>query len=160
MQTLIRHRVLRRLIWICTVCQCASPGFTDSPLYTSLWRHSEKNNAAINNRYLDFVQTRGFISLVNDNIEHCILKQILKYVYFGRIVNSRPMNPEGIVWIHLMTGKCVFCICSNALFRLTRPSRRVRTVAEKHCTSTLFIRKQLPQHCFVRASVFRLHIIL
>ena len=30
-------------------------------------RHSDKNSAAINNRYLDFVQTCGLISLVNDN---------------------------------------------------------------------------------------------
>ena len=32
MQTLIRCRVLRCLIWICTVCQCTNPGFTDNPL--------------------------------------------------------------------------------------------------------------------------------
>ena len=34
-QTLIRCRVLRRLIWICNVCQCPSPDFTDNPLYTA-----------------------------------------------------------------------------------------------------------------------------
>ena len=28
--------VLRRLIWVCTVCQCPSPGFTDKPLYMEL----------------------------------------------------------------------------------------------------------------------------
>ena len=41
-----------RLIWVCNVCQCPSPGFTDNPLYTALWHHSEKNSLAINNRYL------------------------------------------------------------------------------------------------------------
>ena len=30
-------------------------------------RHSDKNSAATNNHFLDFVQTRGLISLVNDN---------------------------------------------------------------------------------------------
>ena len=41
----------------------------DNPLYTALWHHSNKNlrKAAINNRNLDFLQTCGLISLVNDN---------------------------------------------------------------------------------------------
>ena len=56
-QTLIRRRF----------CQCSSSGFRDNPLYKALWRRSDKNSADINNRYLDFVQTRGLISLVNDN---------------------------------------------------------------------------------------------
>ena len=62
MQTLIRS-ILQYLIWvwICTVYQCPStkpsPGFTDNPLYTALWCHSNKNSRAINNRCLDFVQT-------------------------------------------------------------------------------------------------------
>ena len=34
-------------------CQCPSPGFTDNPLSTALWYHSDKNKGAINNRYLD-----------------------------------------------------------------------------------------------------------
>ena len=33
---LIRRCVLRPLIWVCTLCQCPSPGFTDSPLLTAL----------------------------------------------------------------------------------------------------------------------------
>ena len=90
MQTLIRCRVLRRLIWVCTVCQCPSSGFSDNPLYTALWRHSDKNSAAINNCYLDFVQTRGLISLVNDNHVDNNLTEILLYVYFGSTVNNRP----------------------------------------------------------------------
>ena len=45
-------------------CQCPSPDFTDNPLYTALWRQSDKNSVAINNLYLDFVQTRGLISFV------------------------------------------------------------------------------------------------
>ena len=83
---------MRRPIWVCTVCQCPSPGFTDNPLYTSVWRHSDKNSAAINSRYLDFVQTRGLISLVNDNHVANNRKEILVYVYFGSIVNKRPKH--------------------------------------------------------------------
>ena len=33
--------LIRRLIWLCTVCQCPkcpSPGFTDTPLSTAIWR--------------------------------------------------------------------------------------------------------------------------
>ena len=92
-QTLIRRRVLWRLIWVCTVCQCPkcpSSGFTDNPLSTALWRHSDKNNAAINNHYLDFVKTRGLISLVNDNHEDNYLKEILLFVNYDWIVNNRP----------------------------------------------------------------------
>ena len=44
-----------------------SPGCTDNPLYTALWRHSDKNSTAINKRYLDFVQTRGLMPLVRDD---------------------------------------------------------------------------------------------
>ena len=35
-------------------------------LDTSLWRHSDKNSAAINNRYQDYVRMRDWMSLVND----------------------------------------------------------------------------------------------
>ena len=34
MQTLIKRRLIRCLIWVRTVCQCPSPGITDYPLYT------------------------------------------------------------------------------------------------------------------------------
>ena len=82
MQTLIRRRVLWRLIWVCTVCQCSSLGFTDNPLYTAFWRHSDRNSAAINNRYLDFVQMHGLILLVNDN--H--VDNTLKEIFYSRIL--------------------------------------------------------------------------
>ena len=91
-QNLIRHRVPQCLIWVCTVCQCTSPGFTDNPLYTALWRHSDKNSAAINIRYLHFIQTRGLISLVNADHGDNSLKEILVFVYYGSIVNNRPSN--------------------------------------------------------------------
>ena len=52
-------------------------------------RHSDKNSAAINNRDLDFVQTRGLISVVNDSHVDNSLKEILVYVYNGSIVNNR-----------------------------------------------------------------------
>ena len=45
---------------------------------------------AINNRYLDFVQTRGLFLLVNDNHTDKNLKENLMYVYFGSIVKNRP----------------------------------------------------------------------
>ena len=35
-QTLFRPRKTRRLTRVCAVCQCPSPGFTDSPLYMPL----------------------------------------------------------------------------------------------------------------------------
>ena len=54
----------------------------------ALWRHSEKNSAAINNLYPDFVQTRNLISMVNDNHVDTNLKDILVYVYYGSIVNK------------------------------------------------------------------------
>ena len=90
MQTLNKRRVLWRLIWVCTVCHYPSHGFTDNPLYTALRRHSDKNSSAVNNRYLDFVQTRGWISLVNDNHVDNNLKEMLAFVYYGSIVNNRP----------------------------------------------------------------------
>ena len=77
---LIRRRVLWRLILVCTVCQCPSPGFTDNPLCTALWRHSDKNCTAIGNSYLDFLPTRGLISLVNNNHMDNTIKEILVYV--------------------------------------------------------------------------------
>ena len=55
-------------------------GFTDNLLYTALWRHSDKNSAAINN--LNFVQTQGCISLVNDNHVDSKPKEILVYVMY------------------------------------------------------------------------------
>ena len=84
--------ILRRLIWVCTICQCLSSGFTDNPLYAALCRHSDKNSAATNNRYLDFVQTRGLISLDSDNHVDNNLKEIFVSVYYGSIVNNRPKN--------------------------------------------------------------------
>ena len=87
---LIRHRALMHLIWIWTVGQCLSPGFTDNLLYTALGRHSDKNSTAINNHYLDFVQTRGLISLVSGNHGDNNLNGSLIYVYFVSIVNNWP----------------------------------------------------------------------
>ena len=39
--------------------------------------------------YLNFVQTGGFISLFKVNHVDNNLKEIMVYVYFGRIVNNR-----------------------------------------------------------------------
>ena len=43
----------------------------------------------MNYHYLDFVQTLGLISLVNDNHVDNKLKKILVYVYYGSTVNNR-----------------------------------------------------------------------
>ena len=61
----------------------SSPGFTDNTIYTAVWRHSDKNSAAINNRHLDFAQTRDLISLVNDNHVDNNHKENLVYVCYG-----------------------------------------------------------------------------
>ena len=84
---------LWHLIWVCTVCQCPSPGFTDNPLYTALWRHSDKNNAAINNSYLDFVQTPSLISLVNDNHVDNNLKKTLRK-FWCMYTMAQTINPK------------------------------------------------------------------
>ena len=61
---------------------------------TLLTRHSDvtvtRIAVAINNRYLDFVQTHGLFSLVKGNHVDYNLKEILVYVYFGSIVNNPP----------------------------------------------------------------------
>ena len=54
---------------------------SQSRFYTALLRHSDKNCAAMNKRYLDFVQTCGLILLVNYNHGDNTLKEILVYVY-------------------------------------------------------------------------------
>ena len=58
----------------------------------ALWRHSDKNSAAINNRYLDYIQTRGLILLLNDNHVVNNRKKSLVYVYFGKTVNNGPLK--------------------------------------------------------------------
>ena len=72
-------------------CQSSGSSFTDSPLT----RHSE-NSAAINNRYLSFVQMRGLILLVNDNHVDNNLKEILEYLYLGPNENSRSKTTENL----------------------------------------------------------------
>ena len=94
MQTLIRRRVLWRLIWVCTVANVPVQ-VLQITLFT---RHSDVKVTRIAptiNRYLDFVQKRCLISLVNDNhvdniikVGVCILwlncKQSTKTVYYTR----------------------------------------------------------------------------
>ena len=70
--------------------------FTNVLQITALWRHSDKNSAAINNRFLDFIQTRGLIPLVNDNHVDNNLKEILMYVYFCSIVN-KTVDPKMVI---------------------------------------------------------------
>ena len=50
------------------------------------------NSAAINNRYLDFVQMRGLISMINNDHVDNNLKERLVYVYNGAIVKNRPQK--------------------------------------------------------------------
>ena len=83
--TLIRRRFLRRLIWVCTVCECPcikpSPGFTDIPLY------KKKSDATVKRIARLFI-TITWISLVNDNHVDNNRKEILVNVYFGSIVKK------------------------------------------------------------------------
>ena len=43
----------------------------------------------MNNRYLDFVQTRGLITVVSDNNVDNNLKEFLVYLYSSTIVHNR-----------------------------------------------------------------------
>ena len=56
---------------------------------TLFTRHSDKKSAAINNRYLDFVQTRGLIWLVNDNHVDTTLRK-----FWRLYTNNRPENAK------------------------------------------------------------------
>ena len=130
MQTLIRRRIL---IWDCTVCQCPkcpSPGLTSNPLSTALWHHSDTNSAAINNRYLDFVQASGWISLVNDNHVDTYLKEIFAFVYYRSIVNNRSKNGDNI-------GTGPYAICK---LRRSRPTYTIPIVLSK-------IKVKIPKKC-------------
>ena len=100
-------QTVRCLIWFYTICQCPkcpSQDCIDNPLSKARWRHSDTNSAAINNRYLDFVQTRVLISLVkvNDNQVDNNPKEILVYVYLGWIVSNRSKNGG-------KSTKCIMC---------------------------------------------------
>ena len=67
--------------------------FPNVPVYmlqTALSRHSGNNSAAINNRYLDFVQTCDLTSLSNDNHVDNYRREMLMSVYYDSIVNNRP----------------------------------------------------------------------
>ena len=91
--------------------------FFDNPFCTALCHHSDKNSAAINNRYLHFVQKRDLLSLVNDDHVDNNLKEILVYVYFGSIVISRPKNTHTqplVVYICI----CIICACVRLCVRV------------------------------------------
>ena len=84
----------------------------------------------MNDRYLDFVQTRGLILLVNDNHVNNNLKAILVHVYYSSIVNNRPKNNNKTTNKGLKRAK-------NNEHRnhraRTRPSRLKRVfLAQKH----------------------------
>ena len=51
---------------------------------------SNKYSAAINNRHLDFIQTRSLITLANDNHVDNHLQEVLAFVYYDSIVNNLP----------------------------------------------------------------------
>ena len=74
----------------------------------ALWRHSDKNSAALSNHSLDFVQTRDLTSLVNDNHVANNLKEILVYVYFGSIVNNR--NNHFLLLLIFTIQKCCISV--------------------------------------------------
>ena len=67
--------------------------FANVPFQVLHWTDvTENNTAAINNRYLEFVQSRGRISLVNDNQLDNYVKDILAFTYYG--VKNRPKITE------------------------------------------------------------------
>ena len=51
----------------------------------------------MDNRYLDFEETRGLISLINDNHVDNNIKEILVYVNLGSIVNNRPKTSSSLM---------------------------------------------------------------
>ena len=69
---------------------------------------------AINNRYLDFVQMHGLISLVNNNHIDNNLKEILVYVYFGLIVSNQPKNGCLYVAVQMAVSKTFKSISAGA----------------------------------------------
>ena len=108
-QTLIRCLRMRRLIWFCTVRQCLSilaAYFPDNHLHRAFWRHTDWKSATINTRYLDFIQTRGLSSLVNDDHVDNNLKEMSVHVYFCSNVNNRappPPTPPARTHTHIHT---------------------------------------------------------
>ena len=63
-QTLIRRHVLRRLIWVYTVCQCLKSGFTDNTLHCTLTSQRQEQRG-YKYKLPGVCTTRGWISLVN-----------------------------------------------------------------------------------------------
>ena len=62
-----RQTVLTCFLWrlhCLPMSQMSQSRFYRLPSKTALWRHSNKNNAAINNRFLDFVQASGLMWLL------------------------------------------------------------------------------------------------
>ena len=120
-QILNRRRIQCRLIWFCTVCQRPNPGFTINLLYTAFWRQSDKNSAAINSHYLDFVHTRGLISL----IKIITWTKTLRKFWCASIVNSRSKKSivkstgrhwSDAVFYGIRTGPILFaqaCLADN-----------------------------------------------
>ena len=62
--------------------------FTDNSLSTALLDHSDKTNASIYSRYLEFCLMRSLITLDSDNHVDNYFKEILAFVYYGSIVQS------------------------------------------------------------------------
>ena len=97
MKTLI---ILQHLICI---CQCPStkpsPGFTDNPLYTALWRYSDKNSTSINNSYLEFVQMLfAWINFIGQPQSHG-WQQYDSLVALGLLINNQPKNIQFGNWV-------------------------------------------------------------
>ena len=115
-QTLIRRRILRRLIWVCTVCEC--PNAKPSPGFRKEFG-SETTGYGFHIANIWLVRLMvGLISLVNDNHVNNNLKEILVYIYSGSIVNNPPKNrkmsgTQCRSWLSLsaykINGYCSIC---------------------------------------------------
>ena len=113
MQALIRGLVLWCLVFVCTVCHCSKCP-NRQPSIKAPKRHSDKNSATINCRYLDFVQASDLISFVNNNHIDYDLKEILAFVYCGSIVNNRH-NDIGIRCVNFERSRILVCLAAFPL---------------------------------------------
>ena len=89
---MIRRRALRRLIRVCTVCQCPSPGFADNPFLL----HSDFTAIRLARLWMTVTwisyKRAVWFYLFNDNHVNNNLKAILVHVNYSSIVNSRSKN--------------------------------------------------------------------
>ena len=104
-------------------------------------RHIDKNSAAINKRHLDFIQTRGLISLISDDHVNNSLKESLVDVYYGLFVNNRPKN--GFLAIVYLSAKWhelhIVIFARGVSFAEQFPFQRIPVAVITQCFSGLLV---------------------